>query len=118
RGRQAAREGAPDLSAADRLAGRVHRWFAGRGHRWFAGRGHRRFVGAAGRRAAGVSDRRPGTAPAPRVLAGCGLRAAGRVWRSAPAHVLGYLAVTLVGAVAPIALAWLTKAVLDGLADR
>ncbi|MFG1959414.1 ABC transporter ATP-binding protein [Nonomuraea sp. NPDC049028] len=65
-----------------------------------------------------MSSRQPGTAPAPRVLAGCGLRAAGMVWRSASAHVLGYLAVTLVGAVAPIALAWLTKAVLDGLADR
>lgn len=39
------------------------------------------------------------------------------VWRSAPVHMLGYLVVTLVGAAAPIALAWLTKAVLDGLAQ-
>ncbi|NUW32371.1 ABC transporter ATP-binding protein [Nonomuraea sp. SMC257] len=38
------------------------------------------------------------------------------VWRAAPAHVLGYMAATLVGAATPVALAWLTKAVLDGLA--
>ncbi|NUR85546.1 MAG: ABC transporter ATP-binding protein [Nonomuraea sp.] len=38
------------------------------------------------------------------------------VCRAAPAQVLGYLAVTLVGAGAPVVLAWLTKAVLDGIA--
>ncbi|MCP2322880.1 ATP-binding cassette subfamily B protein [Hamadaea flava] len=43
-------------------------------------------------------------------------RAAGTVWRAAPFHVTGYLAVTLVGAATPVALAWLTKAVLDGVA--
>ncbi|MFD1538341.1 ABC transporter ATP-binding protein [Nonomuraea guangzhouensis] len=64
-----------------------------------------------------MTSRGPEATPTPRVLAGCALRAAGMVWRSAPVHVLGYLAVTLVGAAAPIALAWLTKAVLDGLAQ-
>ncbi len=39
------------------------------------------------------------------------------VWRAAPMHIVGYLAVTLVGAVTPIAVAWLTKAALDGVAQ-
>lgn len=65
-----------------------------------------------------MSGRRPATTPTSRVLAGCAARAAGMVWRSAPVHVLGYLAVTLVGAAAPVAVAWLTKGVLDGLANR
>ncbi|MFG1685645.1 ABC transporter ATP-binding protein [Nonomuraea sp. NPDC049269] len=64
-----------------------------------------------------MTSRGPETSPTPRVLAGCAVRAAGMVWRSAPVHLLGYLAVTLVGAATPIALAWLTKAVLDGLAQ-
>ncbi|GAA3149152.1 ABC transporter ATP-binding protein [Nonomuraea roseoviolacea] len=63
-----------------------------------------------------MTSRRPDAPPAPHGLAGCAVRAAGMVWRAAPAHVLGYMAVTLVGAAAPVALAWLTKAVLDGLA--
>ncbi|MFG3437371.1 ABC transporter ATP-binding protein [Nonomuraea sp. NPDC047897] len=65
-----------------------------------------------------MNGRRPGTAPTSRELAGCAARAAGMVWRSAPLHVLGYLAVTLVGAAAPVAVAWLTKTVLDSLAGR
>ncbi|MEV1004795.1 ABC transporter ATP-binding protein [Nonomuraea sp. NPDC050202] len=44
--------------------------------------------------------------------------AAALVWRSAPGHVAGYLAVTLVASATPIAVAWLTKAVLDGVAGR
>ncbi|MDR8409863.1 ABC transporter ATP-binding protein/permease [Nonomuraea sp. 3-1Str] len=63
-----------------------------------------------------MTSRRPGAVPTPAGLAGCAARAARTVWRSAPAHLLGYLAVTLVGAATPIALAWLTKSVLDGLA--
>ncbi|WP_214324388.1 ABC transporter ATP-binding protein [Nonomuraea sediminis] len=54
----------------------------------------------------------------PEGLARCAVRAAALVWRSAPLHVLGYLAVTLVGAATPIAVAWLTRAVLDGIAQR
>ncbi|WP_067141543.1 ABC transporter ATP-binding protein [Microtetraspora malaysiensis] len=54
-------------------------------------------------------------APAPRALAGCAARAAGLAWRAAAVHLLGYLAVTLVGSAVPVALAWLTKAVLDGV---
>ncbi|WP_101789475.1 ABC transporter ATP-binding protein [Nonomuraea indica] len=65
-----------------------------------------------------MSGRRQGATPTPRVLAGCAARAAGTVWRSAPLHVLGYAAVTLVGAAVPVAVAWLTKAVLDGLAQH
>ncbi|MEV0385479.1 ABC transporter ATP-binding protein [Nonomuraea sp. NPDC050643] len=57
-------------------------------------------------------------APAPRGLARSSARAAALVWRSAPIHVLGYLPITLVGSVTPIAVAWLTKAVLDGVARR
>ncbi|NUW43885.1 ABC transporter ATP-binding protein [Nonomuraea rhodomycinica] len=63
-----------------------------------------------------MTTRPPDATPTPRGLAGCAARAAGMVWRAAPAHVLGYMATTLVGAVTPVALAWLTKAVLDGLA--
>ncbi|MGW4292225.1 ABC transporter ATP-binding protein [Micromonospora chersina] len=59
--------------------------------------------------------REPAT-PGARALAGSGVRAAGMVWRAARGHVLGYLAVTLVGAGTPIALAWLTAAALDRLA--
>lgn len=51
-----------------------------------------------------MTSRGPGPTPTPRVLVGGAVRAAGMVWRSAPVHVLGYLAVTLVGAAAPIAL--------------
>lgn len=43
------------------------------------------------------------------------VRPAQLVWSSAPVHVLGYAAVTLIGAVSPIALAWLTRGVLDGV---
>ncbi|MEV4363367.1 ABC transporter ATP-binding protein [Nonomuraea sp. NPDC049625] len=57
-------------------------------------------------------------APTSRGLAGSAARAAAMVWRSAPVHVLAYLAVTLVGSATPIAVAWLTKAVLDGVALR
>ncbi|MGW4152490.1 ABC transporter ATP-binding protein [Micromonospora chersina] len=59
--------------------------------------------------------REPAT-PGARALAGSGVRAAGMVWRAARGHVLGYLAVTVVGAGTPIALAWLTAAALDRLA--
>ncbi|MFI7281002.1 ABC transporter ATP-binding protein [Micromonospora chersina] len=62
-----------------------------------------------------TGGREPGT-PGARALAGSGVRAAGMVWRAARGHVLGYLAVTLVGAGTPIALAWLTAAALDRLA--
>ncbi|OKI81714.1 ABC transporter ATP-binding protein [Micromonospora sp. CB01531] len=62
-----------------------------------------------------TGGRGPGT-PGARALAGSGARAARMVWRSARGHVLGYLAVTLVGAGAPVALAWLTKLALDRLA--
>ncbi|MEV0231399.1 ABC transporter ATP-binding protein [Nonomuraea sp. NPDC050786] len=55
-------------------------------------------------------------APARRELARSAVRAATMVWRSAPVHVLGYLAVTLVSSATPVAVAWLTKAVLDGVA--
>ncbi|NUP01153.1 MAG: ABC transporter ATP-binding protein [Nonomuraea sp.] len=55
--------------------------------------------------------------PGPRVLAACAVKGVGLVWRSAPLYVLGYLAVTLATAVTPVVLAWLTKAVLDGVAD-
>ncbi|GAA3206466.1 ABC transporter ATP-binding protein [Nonomuraea helvata] len=55
-------------------------------------------------------------APTRRELARNAVRAAAMVWRSAPIHVLGYLAVTLVGSATPVAVAWLTKAVLDGVA--
>ncbi|MEV4583168.1 ABC transporter ATP-binding protein [Nonomuraea jabiensis] len=65
-----------------------------------------------------MSDGRPQAAPAARGLARCAGRAAATAWRSAPVHVLGYLAVTLVGAATPIAVAWLTRAVLDGVAAR
>ncbi|MGW0194161.1 ABC transporter ATP-binding protein [Nonomuraea sp. NPDC003201] len=57
-------------------------------------------------------------APTSRGLARSAARAAAMVWRSAPVHVLAYLAVTLVGSATPIAVAWLTKAVLDGVALR
>ncbi|WP_431933607.1 ABC transporter ATP-binding protein [Nonomuraea jabiensis] len=57
-------------------------------------------------------------APTSRELARSAARAAAMAWRSAPVHVLGYLAVTLVGSATPIAVAWLTKAVLDGVALR
>ncbi|MFI9592707.1 ABC transporter ATP-binding protein [Nonomuraea sp. NPDC052265] len=56
--------------------------------------------------------------PGPRVLTACAVRSVGLVWRAAPVYVLAYLAVTLMTAVTPIALAWLTKAVLDGVANR
>ncbi|MGW2157005.1 ABC transporter ATP-binding protein [Nonomuraea sp. NPDC001699] len=49
-------------------------------------------------------------------LAAGAARGAAMVCRAAPAQVIGYLAVTLVGAGAPVVLAWLTKAVLDGIA--
>ncbi|WP_260477764.1 ABC transporter ATP-binding protein [Nonomuraea sp. WAC 01424] len=64
-----------------------------------------------------MTGSRPATAPSSRVLARCAARAAGTVWRAAPAHVLAYLATTLVGAAGPVALAWLAKAVLDGVAS-
>ncbi|GGS83461.1 ABC transporter ATP-binding protein [Nonomuraea spiralis] len=54
--------------------------------------------------------------PGFRVLARGAARGAGLVCRAAPAHVAAYVAVTLVGAVTPVALAWLTKDVLDGIA--
>ncbi|MET8138707.1 ABC transporter ATP-binding protein [Sphaerisporangium sp. NPDC005288] len=38
------------------------------------------------------------------------------IWRSAPADVTGVLLLTLLAAAAPVAAAWLTKLVLDGLA--
>lgn len=37
------------------------------------------------------------------------------VWRSAPAHALGYLGITLLGALAPVTAAWLTKLAVDRL---
>ncbi|NUW38472.1 ABC transporter ATP-binding protein [Nonomuraea sp. SMC257] len=51
-------------------------------------------------------------------MARCAARATALVWRAAPLHVLGYLAITVVGAAVPVAVAWLTKAVLDGVAHR
>ncbi|GAA3166189.1 ABC transporter ATP-binding protein [Nonomuraea roseoviolacea] len=63
-----------------------------------------------------VSEREPRVTAA--ALARCATRAAALVWRSAPLHVLGYLAVTVVGAAVPVTVAWLTKAVLDGVAHR
>ncbi|MEU8323953.1 ABC transporter ATP-binding protein [Nonomuraea sp. NPDC048881] len=54
--------------------------------------------------------------PGPRVLAACAARGVGLVWRAAPLYVLGYVTVTLVSGVTPVVLAWLTKAVLDGVA--
>ncbi|SEG95359.1 ATP-binding cassette, subfamily B [Nonomuraea solani] len=58
------------------------------------------------------------TEPAPDGLGRSAVRAAVLVWRSAPVHVLGYLGITLVASVTPIAVAWLTKGVLDGIAGR
>lgn len=62
-----------------------------------------------------TGEQEPGT-PGTQHLAAAAARAWRLVWRSAPGHLLGYLAVTVVGAGAPVALAWLTKAALDALA--
>lgn len=65
-----------------------------------------------------MTDDGPRITPTRReLLRGAG-RTTSRVWRSAPAHLLGYLAVSLVGSAAPITVAWLTKAVLDQLAGH
>jgi len=45
----------------------------------------------------------------------CARRMAALVWRSAPAHTLGYLGATVVGALVPVAAAWLTKLAVDRL---
>ncbi|MEV0145237.1 MULTISPECIES: ABC transporter ATP-binding protein [unclassified Nonomuraea] len=63
-----------------------------------------------------MSEREPEVTRA--ALARCATRAAALVWRSAPLHILGYLGVTVVGAAVPVAVAWLTKTVLDGVAHR
>lgn len=56
--------------------------------------------------------------PTRRELLRSAVRTMSRVWRSAPAHLLGYLAVALVGSAAPITVAWLTRAVLDHVAQH
>ncbi|MEV0565991.1 ABC transporter ATP-binding protein [Dactylosporangium sp. NPDC050588] len=61
---------------------------------------------------AAAADPRPGR----RALAGAAGRAAGMVWRAARGHVLGYVAATVVTAAAPVAMAWLTREVLDRVA--
>ncbi|MFI7124809.1 ABC transporter ATP-binding protein [Nonomuraea sp. NPDC050153] len=40
------------------------------------------------------------------------------VWRSAPGHLLGHLALTVVAVAIPIATVWLTKTIVDGLVSR
>ncbi|MFG1810799.1 ABC transporter ATP-binding protein [Streptomyces sp. NPDC049040] len=65
-----------------------------------------------------MSEDRPRITPAGRDLRRCAARTAAMVWRSAPLQLLGYLAVTLVGSVAPIAVAWLMRAVLDTVAQH
>jgi len=48
------------------------------------------------------------------------MRAAARIgrltWRAAPAHLIGYLAVTVLAGSLPVAVIWLTKILIDGLA--
>jgi ATP-binding cassette, subfamily B, bacterial len=44
-------------------------------------------------------------------------QAAALAWRVAPLPMSGYLLVTLAGALAPVAAAWLAKLIIDGLAD-
>ncbi|MEO6088188.1 MAG: ABC transporter ATP-binding protein [Umezawaea sp.] len=50
-----------------------------------------------------------------RGMARAAARITALVWRAAPLHLLGFLVVTLVGAVTPIAVAWFTKLALDEL---
>ncbi|GAA2312244.1 ABC transporter ATP-binding protein [Nonomuraea roseoviolacea subsp. roseoviolacea] len=45
------------------------------------------------------------------------VHAAALLWRAAPVHAAGYLAVSLAGALVPVAVAWMTKLTLDRLAS-
>ncbi|UWE09715.1 ABC transporter ATP-binding protein [Actinacidiphila bryophytorum] len=56
--------------------------------------------------------------PTRRELLRGAVRTLSRVWRSAPAHLLGYLAAALVGSAAPVMVALLTRAVLDHVAQH
>ncbi|GAA3453581.1 ABC transporter ATP-binding protein [Dactylosporangium matsuzakiense] len=55
------------------------------------------------------SEPRPGA----RALFGAAGRAAGMVWQAARAHVVAYVAAVVVTAAIPVAVAWLTREVLD-----
>jgi ATP-binding cassette, subfamily B, bacterial len=57
------------------------------------------------------------TGPARAAVRPTAARAMSLAWRAAPAHVVGYVALTLLGGLTPLAAAWLTKLVIDGLAD-
>lgn len=65
-----------------------------------------------------MTDGRPRITPTRRDLLRSAVRTAAMVWRSAPVHVLGYLAVALAGSAVPVSVAWLTRAVLDRVAQH
>jgi ATP-binding cassette, subfamily B, bacterial len=59
---------------------------------------------------------RPAGAGTPTPASGSGIvTAAGLAWRAAPGASVGFLALSLVSAALPVAAAWLTRLVLDGL---